>query len=140
MDGIDLLRSLYLGDRACKRIDIRGWDEVVAIQVNLISRLRAGSSTWDYSTDGDIENGWIVFRGVTELNFSGSGGVPNDAITIDNVTKHTDMSGIDHICAEISVACVAAVDRATCTSMRIVARSAHLESADGLEVVTPRGG
>jgi len=37
----DFLKTIYLGDRGCKKIIIDGWQGRVLMQVNLISRIRS---------------------------------------------------------------------------------------------------
>jgi len=80
MNPKQLLRTIYLGDRACKAILIESWKRRVAIQVDVISRLRPGTETWDYYTGGDVVDGWLVFCDVRNICFEPSGPVPNDYI------------------------------------------------------------
>ena len=78
----EFLRTIYLGDRACKALLIDSWKQRVAIQVDSISRLRPGSKTWDFYAEGDIDDGWLVFSGVRSLRFEPSGPLPTTSSMI----------------------------------------------------------
>ncbi|HEY6332895.1 MAG TPA: DUF6258 family protein, partial [Blastocatellia bacterium] len=71
---------IYLGDRGIKSILIDGWNSRVAITVTAISRVRDPSGRWNFYTDEDIEDGVIVFTGVSSFNLNPSGPIPNDFI------------------------------------------------------------
>jgi len=75
-----LLDSIYLGDRACKGLYIDAWDQIVRLKVDCISRLRPGTQRWNFYTDEDIDDGWLVFDGVDQFNLQNDGYVPNDLI------------------------------------------------------------
>ncbi|ACP25665.1 hypothetical protein NGR_c19010 [Sinorhizobium fredii NGR234] len=74
MNPDEFLRSIYLGDRACKVIVLDGWKKEVKIQIDSISRLRSG--TWNY--DENIHDGFLVFEGVDHISFDPPGIIPND--------------------------------------------------------------
>jgi hypothetical protein len=76
----ELLRSIYLGDRACKAVLIESWKKSVAIQVDCISFLRPGRVIWDFYTDKDVVDGWLVFDNVSRFHMEPSGPIPNDRI------------------------------------------------------------
>src|SRR4051812_22809070 len=76
----ELLKTVYLGDRACKGIYIESWNGRVSLHVDVISRIRSPSGTWDYYTDEDIPDGRLVFTDVSAIRFDPSGPVPNDLI------------------------------------------------------------
>lgn len=80
MNPKDFINTIYLGDRGCKGICINGWDEQVVIKVDKISRIRDSSGEWNYYSEEDIDDGLIVFTGITEIKFSPSGFIPNDRI------------------------------------------------------------
>jgi len=63
----DFLRTIYLGDRACKAIEIDGWEKTVRIKVDCISRLQTGTEAWNYYTDEDVVDGFLVFREVERV-------------------------------------------------------------------------
>lgn len=87
MNPEKLLSTLYLGDRACKKILIDGWNNRFCIQVNLISRIKENTNSWDYYSDEDVENGWLVFTGISFIKFVPDGCIPNDLINQIKVEK-----------------------------------------------------
>ncbi|MGE6783708.1 DUF6258 family protein [Ensifer adhaerens] len=74
----EFLTSIYLGDRACKAIVLDGWKDEVKIQIDSISRVRG--EHWDYYTDEDVDDGFLVFEGVDHVSFDPPGLIPNDVI------------------------------------------------------------
>jgi hypothetical protein len=84
MDAVEFLRTIYLGDRAVKSILIESWASRVGIQIDCISRVRGDK--WNYYTDEDISDGWIVLEGVTAVEFQPSGPLPNDYVNDFGIT------------------------------------------------------
>ncbi len=80
MNAVDFVRSLYLGDRACKAITIDGWNASIRITVDTISRVRSPSGQWDYYTAEDVADGVVVLEGVTFIDLKNDGALPNDSI------------------------------------------------------------
>jgi hypothetical protein len=80
LDPVELAKTLYLGDRALRAILIDGWERKVAFTVTCISRVRPGTTTWDFYSERDIENGVIVLTGVESLRLEPGGPLPNDYI------------------------------------------------------------
>ncbi|PCE33250.1 hypothetical protein BZL54_05925 [Burkholderia ubonensis subsp. mesacidophila] len=127
----DFFKTVYLGDRACKAISINTWDSVVRIQIDLISRIRSTSGNWDYYTDEDVENGFIVFKNVKYLSMAPEGLLPNDLINSVSVEKDNRegfwvfVLGID-----------SADERGQSeeVKIRIVAESVFIEREDGMAV------
>lgn len=78
MDAREFLKTIYVGDRACKAVLVDGWKAEVKVQVTCISRVRSG--TWNYDADEDLIDGFLVLEGVTRNFFEPSGMVPNDLI------------------------------------------------------------
>ena len=72
------LKTIYLGDRACKSITVNGWNSEVKIQINCISRIR--SENWDFYDAEDLPDGFLVFEGVHKIEFDPTGHLPNDLI------------------------------------------------------------
>ena len=80
MSPAEFLKTIYLGDRACKSILIDGWNKRIELEVDSISRVRSESGNWEFYSDEDIDNGRIVFSSVKSITFSPSGPPPNDLI------------------------------------------------------------
>jgi hypothetical protein len=76
----ELLKTIYLGDRSCKAILIDGWAKRVALQVDVISRIRSSSGNWEFYAAEDIPDGLLVFTGVRSVRWTPDGPVPNDLI------------------------------------------------------------
>ena len=79
MNVQEFVSSIYLGDRACKRITLDTWKSELAIEVDCISRVRSSDGQWHFYNDENIENGQIVFTDVRRL-FNEQGYFPNDYI------------------------------------------------------------
>ena len=62
------IRSLYLGDRYCEKVEIK--DSMIMLQINCISRLEDGTEEWNYYSQKDIQHGYLVFDGVVDYYFS----------------------------------------------------------------------
>ena len=80
MNPKDFIDTIYLGDRGCKEVYINGWDAQISIRIDKISRIRNTSGEWDYYSKEDIDDGLIVFTGVTGIKLSPSWHIPNDRI------------------------------------------------------------
>src|SRR5258708_3314646 len=80
MSPLELLKTIYLGDRACKSLLIDGWNDRIVLQVDTISRIRSVTGNWEYYTDEDIVDGLIVFTNATSISFEPNGLMPNDLI------------------------------------------------------------
>jgi hypothetical protein len=78
----EFLKTIYLGDRACKSVTIDGWGSRILIQVDEISRVRSASGRWEYYNDENIVDGLIVFSDVRSILFDPVGPIPNDYIEI----------------------------------------------------------
>ncbi|MCE7989394.1 MAG: hypothetical protein DYG89_50220 [Caldilinea sp. CFX5] len=94
MQPENFLRTIYLGDRACKSILIDGWNGRVVIQIDKISRIRSTSGNWEFYVDEDIDDGFLVFSDVKTLRIDPPGLIPNDLINSLDV-KPLDISRSD---------------------------------------------
>ena len=99
MNISDFLRTLYLGDRACKSITIDGWTATVRVQIDCVSRVRDPSGLWNFYTDEDIQDASLVFGDVHMIALEGGGYIPNDLI---NFIRVVDVAG-DMTTVELSV-------------------------------------
>jgi hypothetical protein len=128
MDPATFLRTIYLGDRACKGIAIDGWNKQVALHVDVISRIRSTTGTWDYYTDEDIKDGRLVFTGVSMMRFEPAGPIPNDLISEIHVTDVNDLrSGRREFAFQISVASVDETGSSTEVTVELQAENLHIE-------------
>jgi hypothetical protein len=126
MNITDFFKTIYVGDRGCKSIIIGGWNSEVKIQVSCISRVR--SASWDFYTDEDLIDGYLVFEKVESINFSPEGLLPNDTINdiqIVSITKNSEKCRIS-----ISIDSVNHDGSRSEVHVFIVASSAALEDSD----------
>jgi len=138
MNPQQFLKTVYLGDRACKSVMIDSWRKRVVIQVDVISRLRPGTETWDYYTDADIKDGWLVFTEVSDIRFEPAGLLPNDLIN-DLSVKPVDLPRAEPACLfEMSIASIDDSGNSTEVHVRIEARGVHLEdpAKPGMEITS----
>ena len=138
MNPEELLTSIYFGDRACKALLIDSWKKRVAIQVDVISRLRPGAKTWDFYTDADIKDGWLVFTGVRAIRFEPSGPLPNDLINDISVKPIHSPVGEFAYLFELSIGSVGDTGDSTEVWVRIEAGRLHLEdpTKPGVEITS----
>lgn len=92
----EFIKTVYLGDRACKAIVIDGWKRECKIQVDCISRVR--SNQWNYYIDEDLIDGYLVFEGVTNISFEPPGLIINDWITPLSIDVFHEQEELYKIC------------------------------------------
>ncbi|WP_350429266.1 DUF6258 family protein, partial [Escherichia coli] len=56
------------------------WSKQIRIQVNLISRIAYGTTEWNFYDNEDLEDGYLVFSGVSFFNITPNGSIWNRAI------------------------------------------------------------
>lgn len=81
-----MIDRIYLGDRAVTGLEIDSRSSLIRIKINLISRLPKNNSEWGFYNNEDIENGFLVFSGISYLEISPSGIIPGDY----NLTQNKD--------------------------------------------------
>ena len=81
MDTFALVKSIYLGDRACKAVILDGSSSSVRLHVDVISRIRSASGQWEFYSDEDIVDGFVVFEAVESVWINNNGHLPNDEIS-----------------------------------------------------------
>ncbi len=126
MTPTEFIRTLYLGDRACKAIAIDGWNGVVRVQVDTISRVRDASGEWSHYTQEDIEDGQIVFTGVDSLEMRNDGDLPNDLINSMEVVEQVGDSSV----VEIWIDSVRPDASRVETLLRVRCKGIHLEDPE----------
>ncbi|TLP68906.1 hypothetical protein FEE96_01055 [Parasedimentitalea maritima] len=94
MDVQQFVSSIYLGDRGCMGVVFDKEANEVRIEVDCISRLAPGTKTWNFYNDENVENGAIVFRGVTQFFRPENGWLPNDYINYLELVSEQD--GVYH--------------------------------------------
>lgn len=128
MTVTELLKTIYLGDRSCKGLLIEGWKGRVCLHVDVISRIRSPSGTWDYYAEEDITDGRLVFTGVRSVGLEPSGPLPNDLINEIHVTDVDDLrSGKKTFVFAISIGSVDETGSSTEVTIKIQAEGLHLE-------------
>jgi hypothetical protein len=124
----ELLRTIYLGDRSCKAILVDGWAKRVAVQIDVISRIRSSSGNWDYYQAEDIVDGSLVFTGVRSVRWDPVGPLPNDLINeVRVVDFHEIQSGMRLYDFSLSIGSVNDSGDSQEVILQIRAEGMHLE-------------
>jgi hypothetical protein len=136
MRPTDLLKTVYLGDRACQAITLDGVNRRVVVQIDCISRVRSANGAWDYYTDEDIEGGRLVFASVLGLTLAPRGPIPNDYVNDLSVTEELDASGTTVYRFALSIDSVGYPGDPVEVIVGILARDFYLEDprTPGLEI------
>jgi hypothetical protein len=131
------LQTLYYGDRACKAVLIDSWKERISFQIDKISRLKPGTKTWDFYTDADIKDAWLIFSDVWSIQFEPSGPIPNDLINEISVGLLESPEEHPVYLFELSIDSVDDAGKRTEVIVRIEASRIHLENParPGIEIV-----
>lgn len=132
MNPRKLVQSIYLGDRGCTAFVFDDQKKQLRIQVDCISLLRPGSQKWDYYSERDIENGWIVFSGVDTFKMQPQNVEPNDFINEIAVENDTDQNGQHQI--NISISSVDTAGNSTEVIISARVSDAHLEDCNRLPI------
>lgn len=120
------LRTVYVGDRACKAIHIESWKKEVVIEVDQLSRIRSPSGNWEFYTAEDISNGRVVITGVEAIHFEPPGPLPNDLI--NEISARPASGGADQRWIfEASISAVSPDGSSTEVTVRIIGSDVHLE-------------
>lgn len=131
MLATDFVKTIYLGDRACKSITIDGWNNRVRIEVDEISRIRSESGNWEFYNEENIVDGRLVFSEVRSVLFDPAGPIPNDYISSLEAKPLPD----GYYRFEFSAASGDGSGRFTEVLVTIDAKSLHLEDPAALGVV-----
>ena len=126
-DPSEFIRSIYLGDRACKSILMDGWTAEVRVQVDLISRVRG--ETWNYYNAENLENGFIVFEGVRRIEWDANGKIPNDAF--EKFTVERCVTGESEYIFRMEIASCDEESKFTPVHIAIYADAIALEAQNG---------
>lgn len=84
-----MIDRIYLGDRTVKDITLSGWDKIVRIKIDCISRLKRGTEKWGFYDEEDLEDGYLVFSSVSNFQIIPPGAIPDDYI-VDYSFEKTD--------------------------------------------------
>ena len=90
MDVKSFVSSIYLGDRGVNKITFDTSAQKVSVEIDCISRIRSDDGQWHFYTDEDMENGELVFGGVTKVYWPESGRVLNGYINRFEVLEDLD--------------------------------------------------
>lgn len=130
----NLIARIYLGDRGCKQCVYFNESKELRIQVDLISFLRPGASTWDYYSEHDLQDGWMVLSGVDQLTIDPPNVQPNDFIFEIRVDSVKDSNGRERV--TISTGGVDAEGKLTDILISALVKDAHIENSEG-KIVSP---
>jgi hypothetical protein len=131
----DLIKSIYLGDRGCKQFVHVPENKEIRIQVDCISFLRPGSTTWDYYSEHDLQDGWIVFSGAENVLIEPANVQPNDFINEILVENLDDSNGRDRV--TISISSVNSEAKSTEVVISASVADAYIEDSLGKTVAPP---
>jgi hypothetical protein len=123
----EFLRTVYVGDRACKAICLESWQRQVVIKVDLLSRIRSPSGEWQYYSAEDIPDGRIVFTGVEAVRFEPAGPLPNDLINEISAKPAGANGASERWAFEVSIGSIAPDGSTTEVVMWLVGTGLHLE-------------
>lgn len=128
----ELLKTVYLGDRAVKTINLDGFGSRVSIQVDEISRIRSASGLWEYYNAENIVDGLLVFTQVLEVRFDPPGPLPNDYIN----DIECEFTGNEYYKFQLSVGSVDSDAKSIEIKITILCKGFHLEdpSNQGVEI------
>lgn len=127
-----LAKSIYTGDRGCKAFLYDPAKRELRIQIDCISLLRPGTEVWDFYTEGDIEDGWIVLQGIEELSMEPPGLTPNDWFNEISIEDCPGSPGRYRMAISIDFSDDSG--RTTEVTIRGFVDDAHLEDSYGGEV------
>lgn len=137
LDPVAFLKTVYLGDRACKGVHLDAWRRVVSIRVDTISRIRDPAGLWNFHDKEDIVDGAIVFVGVESLRLDPLGVIPNDYIhSIDAEPMQGSPATSPLYSFTMSVGSVDEAANHTEVVIRITARGVHLEDPGRAGIIT----
>lgn len=120
----EFIKTLYLGDRAWKQVIIDGWGSRLLIVIDKISRVRNPSGEWGFYSDEDIDDGLIVFEGLSSFQFSSQGFVPCDWIEILSIEES---GGETNFKATVSLGAVDERGDSKEVILTVWAKSIHIE-------------
>ena len=130
MELEQFMRSIYLGDRACKSVLMDGLNREIKIQIDCISRVR--SESWDYHTAEDLVDGFLVFEDVEGVTFTPPGRMPNDWIELASVAEEVAQSGMNRFV--IKAGSVDEQGNDVEIELSIIAKAVALEDSKGARI------
>jgi hypothetical protein len=125
MDPLRLQRTIYLGDRAVKQVILDGWEKKVKIQIDTISRVRSPDGQWQFYTDEDIEDGFLVCGDVKTCTIEPPGAIPDDYVASFALTPSSEWP--DSVVMELRTAGPTPSGKRGEIVIRVVAGTFYLE-------------
>ncbi|GAA6121154.1 DUF6258 family protein [Acidovorax sp. FG27] len=124
------IKTIYLGDRLCLSIAMEGTKKRLLLKVDCISRVRGNS--WNYYAAEDVQEGFLVFEGVSSCRLEVNGQLPNDWIEPVSVTQLNDKADAWEFVFGLGV--VDSQGRSSENLLTVIAERLVIETKDGVRL------
>lgn len=124
-EALQFIKSIYLGDRACKGFRLDSHNHEFRIFVDEISRVRSVDGAWNFYNEENLEDACIVFAQVETVRVKMTGPMPNDYVELLGVQEAKGRLEF-----QVELGCVGADGLTVPETIEIIAGDIYLESAE----------